>query len=204
VNQKIKSAEMWDQRFDSPEYLYGKQPNDFLKSNYKIIPIGKVLCLGEGEGRNSVFLAKQGYKVTALDYSFTGLKKTESLAKENQVEIELIHADITTYEFFDNAWQGIVSIFCHIRKDFRKEVHQKIVQSLKKNGVYLLEGYSPNQLKYATGGPKHLDLLMELEEIKKEIHGLNIQMAQEITREILEGKLHKGLGSVIQIIGKKA
>ena len=165
MSKKIKSAEMWDQRFDSPEYLYGTEPNVFLKCNYKLIPTGKVLYIGEGEGRNSVFLAKQGYQVTALDYSSSGLKKTEKLAKENQVEVELIHADITEYKLKQNTWQGIVSIYCHIDKVNREKVHKNCVNALAENGVFLLEGYSHNQLKYAIGGPKNLDLLMNLKDI---------------------------------------
>ena len=203
MNPKIKSAEMWDQRFESLEYLYGIDPNDFLKTNYKLIPKGKVLCIGEGEGRNSVFLAKQGYQVTALDYSVTGLKKTENLAKENLVEVELIHADITEYDFSDKKWQGIVSIFCHIHKDFRAEVHRKCKEALTKNGVFLLEGFSPDQLKYATGGPKNLDLLIDLNETKKELSVLDFHVAMDIEREIFEGLLHKGNSSVTQIIGIK-
>jgi 2-polyprenyl-3-methyl-5-hydroxy-6-metoxy-1,4-benzoquinol methylase len=202
MKNKIKSAEMWDERFDSEEYRYGKEANDFLKSNFQEITKGKVLCIGEGEGRNSVFLAKQGYIVTALDYSSTGLKKVEKLALENKVEVELIHADITKYNFEQNVWQGIVSIFCHIDEFSRKEVHKNCVTALSTNGVFLLEGYSPNQLKYATGGPKSLNLLMDLTDIKYELSGLEFLHSQEIEREILEGSLHKGMGSVIQIIGK--
>lgn len=203
MNTKIKSAEMWDTRFDSSEYIYGKEPNDFLKSNFQRLPKGKVLCIGEGEGRNSVFLAKQGYKVTGLDFSLTGLRKTEKLAEENQVEIELIHTDITQYNFQQNKWQGVVSIYCHIHKDYRVNVHKNCVEALTKDGFFLLEGYSPNQLKYATGGPKNVDLLMDLNEMKNELFGLDFILAQETTREVYEGDLHKGLGSVVQIIGKK-
>ena len=135
MSKKFKSAEMWDQRFDSAEYLYGTEPNDFLKTNNKLIPKGKVLCICEGEGRNSVFLAKQGYKITALDYSSTGLKKTEKLAKESKVEINLIHTDITEYDFEQNTWQGVVSIFFHIDKTRRKKIHQDCVHALAANGV---------------------------------------------------------------------
>jgi len=203
MSKKIKSAEMWDQRFASPEYLYGTEPNHFLKSNSKLIPKSKVMCIGEGEGRNSVFLAKQDYNVTAIDYSLTGLKKTEKLAKENKIEVELIHADITEYNFEKNKWQGIVSIFCHIDKISREKLHKNCVNALVENGVFLLEGYSPNQLKYATGGPKNLDLLMNLKDISKELIVLEFLQSQEIERELFEGTLHKGLDSVVQIIGRK-
>jgi len=203
MNNKIKSAEMWDERFASFEYKYGKEANEFIRSNYHLIPKGEVLSIGEGEGRNSVFLAQQGFKVTALDYSIEGLKKTEKLAKENLVKLDLIHADVTEYNFGQKKWQGIVSIFCHFDKVNREKVNNRCVEALKTNGIFLLEAYSPNQLKYATGGPKSLDLLMNLQDIKKELNGLNFQQSKEIVREISEGSLHKGLGSVIQIIGKK-
>lgn len=203
MDKKIKSAEKWDQRFDSPEYKYGKTPNDFLKNNFDIIPKGKVLCIGEGEGRNSVFLALQGYQVTALDYSLNGLKKTEKLAFENNVNLNFIHADVTNYDFRVDKWQGIISIFCHIHEESRVIVHQKCVESLTKNGIFILEGYSPNQLKFETGGPKDLDLLMDLDKVKNELHGLNFQISHEINRKINEGTMHNGMSSVIQIIGKK-
>jgi len=203
MNNKIKSAEMWDERFSSSEYKYGKDANEFIRSNFHLIPKGKVLSIGEGEGRNSVFLAQQGFKVTALDYSTEGLKKTEKLAKENSAEVELIHADVTEYNFEQNDWQGIVSIFCHLDKYNREKVHKECVNALSTNGIFLLEAFSPNQLKYATGGPKSLELLMELEDVKKELIGLEFLKSQELVRELFEGLLHKGLGSVIQIIGEK-
>ena len=203
MDNKIKSAEMWDERFASLEYKYGKEPNDFLKSNFQEIPKGKVLCIGEGEGRNAVYLAKKKYKVTALDYSIEGLKKTEKLAKENSVEVELIHADLAGYNFEQKRWQGIVSIFCHLDKINREKVHEECVNALSTNGIFLLEAYSPNQLKYDTGGPKSLALLMDLKDVKEELNGLNFILSQEMVREVFEGSLHKGIGSVIQIIGKK-
>ncbi|MDA8621947.1 methyltransferase domain-containing protein [Psychrosphaera sp.] len=89
---------MWDNEYDTDEYVYGKLPNDFLKSHYNSIPKGKVLLLAEGEGRNAVFLAKLGYSVTAVDISSVGLKKAEKLAKENNVIIETICADLEVFD----------------------------------------------------------------------------------------------------------
>lgn len=203
MKNKIKTAEMWDNRFNRKEYLYGKKANDFLKSNYQHIPQGNVLCIGEGEGRNSVFLAGKGYNVTALDYSLIGLKKTEKLAKENKVDIRLIHTDITYYEFEENYWQGIVSIFCHLDVSNREKVHNRCVRALAHRGVFLLEGYSHKQLKYATGGPKRSDLLFGLKKIRQELSGLSFPVSREITKELYEGTLPKGKSSVIQVIGIK-
>ena len=203
MKNTIKSAATWDERFNSEEYRYGKEANDFLKSSYQQIPKGKVLCIGEGEGRNSVFLAKQGYNVTALDYSIIGLQKTEKLAKENNVNVNLIHEDITKYKFEINAWNGIVSIFCHFDKSNRQKVHKSCVNALAPGGVFLLEAYSPDQLKYGSGGPKTIDLLMELSEVKNELTGLEFIQAHKVERKIIEGTLHNGMASVIQILAKK-
>ena len=103
---------MWDERYSSEAYAYGKNPNQFLEENYKVIPKGKVLSLAEGEGRNAVFLAKQGYIVTAVDSSQIGLEKARKLAEENEVSIELINADLADFDLGDHEWDGIVSIFC--------------------------------------------------------------------------------------------
>jgi len=194
---------MWDQRYSDAEYAYGKEANEFLKQTVEKIPNGKVLCLGEGEGRNALFLAKSGYDVTAVDYSIEGLKKAEQLAKENNVSLNLIQADLTQHQFEKNYWQGIVSIYCHLPKDQQIKLFQKCVDALDKGGVFILEGFSPRQLKYKTGGPKNPDFLLELEDIKSGLDGLKIEVAHEIERDVVEGLYHTGLASVIQLIGVK-
>lgn len=194
---------MWDQRYGGPDYAYGKNPNDFLKSMVHIIPKGKVFCLGEGEGRNAVFLAQLGYEVTALDYSSAGLLKTRQLASENKVKINVIQTDVTHYQFEKAHWQGIISIFFHIPKKERKALHRKCINALAKGGIFILEAYSPRQIEFATGGPKDPDFLMGLEDVKSELDGLKFEVAHEIEREVHEGQYHNGIGSVIQIAAVK-
>ena len=111
---------MWDERYSPDEYVYGKDPNQFLEDNYNAIPKGKVLSLAEGEGRNAVFLAKQGYSVTAVDASQVGLSKAKKLAEENGVELELIRGDLVDFDIGENKWDGIVSIFCPLPSALRK------------------------------------------------------------------------------------
>ena len=111
---------MWDERYSPDEYVYGKAPNQFLEENYNAIPKGKVLSLAEGEGRNAVFLAKQGYSVTAVDASQVGLSKAKKLAEENGVELELIRGDLVDFDIGENKWDGIVSIFCPLPSALRK------------------------------------------------------------------------------------
>jgi SAM-dependent methyltransferase len=194
---------MWDERYDTKEYVYGKEPNDFLKMNVHSIPKGKVLCLAEGEGRNAVFLAKLGYSVTAVDTSLVGLDKAKKLAEKNSVEIELVHADLAQYDFGKNKWDGIVSIFCPLPSPIRKKMYKNIVQGLKKDGVFLLEAYTPDQLKHGTGGGNSVDVMQTALSLNDELAGLSFIHLTEIEREVLEGTYHTGLGSVVQTIATK-
>ncbi len=194
---------MWDEKYSAPDYIYGTKPNDFLAQNFNLLPKGNILCLAEGEGRNAVFLAKQGYSVTAVDGSAIGLKKAQRLTEDNNVSIEFIHADLADYELGEQKWDGIVSIFCHLPVNIRQNLHQKVVTSLKHNGVMLLEAYTPEQLKHGTGGPPIADLTMTTAQLTEELKGLHFSLIQELEREVVEGTHHTGTGAVIQVIALK-
>ena len=193
----------WDERYAQESYLYGIKPNDFLKGNFQQIPRGKILFLAEGEGRNAVFLARQGYEVTAVDSSAVAMKKADRLAQKNDVSITTIVTDLEDFDLGGEQWDGIVSIFCHLPPALRKNVHTRIVKALKKGGVLLAEAYTPDQLKYKTGGPPMKELLVDLSILKKELYDLRFVHASEIVREVHEGKLHFGKGAVVQIIAVK-
>lgn len=194
---------MWDKRYSVDEYVYGKSPNDFLRENVAKLKNGKVLCLAEGEGRNAVFLAKQGFDVTALDSSAIGLKKAKELALENGVKISTVQADLNDYEFEPDTWDSIVSIFCHLPPELREKVHKGSVNGLKDSGVFLLEAYTPKQLEFGTGGPPFAELMMTLEFLVRDLAGLEFIHGLEKIREVVEGVYHSGKASVVQVIAKK-
>ena len=194
---------MWDQRYSADEYIYGKDPNEFLANAIGKIPKGKVLCVAEGEGRNAVFLAEQGYEVVAVDSSSVGLDKAKKLAKEHGVSIQTIVSDLAHFDINPESWDGIVSIFAHVPPQIRKELHKKIVNGLRPGGVLILEAYRPDQLKYKTGGPPTAEFMMTLEGLEEELKGLNFDYGVELDRDIVEGKFHTGKGAVVQIIGVK-
>lgn len=193
---------MWDQRFSSDEYIYGTEPNEFLRENAAVIPKGDILCLAEGEGRNAVFLAKQGYRVTAVDISAEGIKKTEKLAGENGVTVNTIVANLADFDPGREKWDGVISIFGHVPPDIRRSLHRRVVDSLKENGVFLSEMYRPYQLNYGTGGPPVVELLVSVEQFREELSGLQFELLREVDREIVEGSLHTGMGAVSQVIGR--
>jgi len=194
---------MWDERYSAEGYAYGTSPNEFLVENVNHIPKGKVLSLAEGEGRNAVFLAKQGYDVTAVDGSVVGLNKARKLAEQNSVVVEFIHADLADYDLGRNKWDGIVSIFCPIPSSLRKELYKRVIAGLKQNGVFLLEAYTPEQLKHGTGGGTSVDVLQTEASLRSELAGLKFEHLAELERDVREGVYHTGIGAVVQAIATK-
>lgn len=194
---------MWDERYSVDEYVYGTEPNDFLASNFGAIPKGKVLSLAEGEGRNAVFLAKQGYAVTAVDGSAVGLEKARKLAEANGVVIELIHADLADFDPGENKWDGIVSIFVPLPSEIRRTLYKKLEKALKPGGVFFLEAYRPEQIAFGTGGGSSADTMQKKDSLLAELPELDFSHLVELEREIIEGSLHTGTGAVVQAVGVK-
>ena len=193
----------WDDKYQVDDYLFGTEPNTFLAEQFRAIPKGKVLCLADGEGRNSVFLAQQGYEVTAVDMSLVGINKAKFLAQEKSVEINFVHANLKDFDMGKNCWHGIVSIFCHVPVALRQQLHTEVVAGLNEGGVFLLEAYTPDQLRHGTGGPPNIDLLMSTETLRNELDGLKMERLVELERDVREGASHAGPSSVVQLCARK-
>lgn len=193
----------WDERYALDGWAFGKEPNDFLKSEAHRIPTGRVLCLGEGEGRNAVFLAEEGYEVVGVDRSQVGMDKAQSLAQERNVFIETVVSSIEDFDLTEGEWQGIVSIFFHLPLDLRKRVHESVVRGLGPGGILILEAYTPEQLAFGTGGPPHPERLPTLEILKQELSGLDFLVEREVVREVHEGRMHSGQGAVVQVVAQR-
>lgn len=198
-----KFRDSWNARFDRPDYLFGTEPNDFLVEVATGIPAGPVLCLAEGEGRNAVYVAALGHPVTAVDQSSVGLAKAERLAVERGVTLRFVVADLQDFTIEPDAWSGIVSIFLHIPRATRAEVHRRAVAGLKVGGTFVLEAYTPAHIGLGTGGPRDPDLTPTLEQLREELSGLQIEIGRELRRDVLEGVGHTGPGEVVQILARK-
>ena len=198
---------MWNKRYNEAEYIFGTKPNDFLRDEFSKIPIGgSVLCLAEGEGRNALFLAQQGYQVTATDMSEVGLNKALKLARDRGVDIITQVADLADYEFGEAKWDGIVAIWAHLPTAVRQYVHAQIAPALKPNGVFILEAYTEQQLTMdAVGGPPatQRERFGSLAVLRAELAELEEITGIEKQRMISEGKRHQGLSAVVQFIAKK-
>ena len=194
----------WDERYSEPGFAYGTAPNEFIALVADKIPQGKILSLAEGEGRNAVYLASLGYQVTGVDGSEVGLHKAMELAAERGVSITTIHADLNEFEIEREQWDGIIACYCHVPSAIRIPLHQAAVRGLKPGGVFVLEAFSKEQLAYGTGGPQSVDMLMSLDDLKRELAGLEFIHAVQIEREVREGSGHTGLASVVQVLALKS
>jgi len=192
---------MWNERYAAEEYVYGREPNDFLVSVADRIPPGPVLCLAEGEGRNAVYLAQRGWKVTAVDASEVGLGKARSLAAERGVEITTVVADLADFVIEEGAWSGIVSIWTHVPPAVRVPLHAACVVGLAPGGAFVLEAYWPEQIELGTGGPPQRELMMDRESLTRELAGLELEIAREVSRDIVEGRGHHGPSATVQVLG---
>ncbi|TWU38275.1 SAM-dependent methyltransferase [Novipirellula artificiosorum] len=193
----------WNERYSTPGFAYGTEPNDFLTSVAHRLPLGPVLSLAEGEGRNAVYLAKLGFDVTAVDQSEVGLEKALEFACDQDVSIKTVQADLRDYVIQPNSWSAIISIFCHLPESIRVSLHSSVATGLRSGGMFVLEAYTPEQCGRGTGGPPTPDLMMSLSGLHKELAGLEFLHGCELKREVVEGRYHTGVGSVVQILASR-
>ncbi len=193
----------WDARFAEPGYAYGTEPNHFLVEVAGRIPPGPVLSLGEGEGRNAVYLAGLGYDVTAVDASAVGLAKAAALAAERGVRLTTMVADLADFRIEPGAWSGVVSIFVHLSPALRSQVHAQVLRGLRPGGAFVLEAYTPRQLAFRTGGPTEPERLATLEDLRRDLRGLDLEIGREVERDVTEGKYHGGRAAVVQIVARR-
>ena len=194
---------LWEERFSPEAYLFGTDPNEFLRDSVAMLPAGSVLCLAEGEGRNAVFLAERSYDVHSVDLASAGVAKTLRLAEQRGVEVDAVAGDLEMFDIGTDRWDAIVSIFAHMPPHVRRGLHARVVAALKPGGVFLLEAYTPAQVGRGTGGPSTGETTMTLGALSDELAGLEFLHAVEIDRDVIEGPGHTGVGSVVQIIARK-
>jgi len=196
-----KLRQFWDQRYADADYAYGRAPNEFLVSQLAQIRTGgEVLCVADGEGRNSVWLAAQGLHVTAVDISPQGIAKARALAQEQGVALHTEVADLSAYQMGEARWDAVVSIFLHLPPLLRRSFHARCLQALKPGGVFIYEAYGDQQLGLGTGGPKELGLLPQALDVAADFVGGESLHAYDGLREVREGALHSGQGYVLQFV----
>ena len=190
----------WNKKFKKDEMFYGEKPNQFIKLKSELLTAkSEVLCLGEGEGRNAIFLAKKGHKVIAFDTSDIGLAKLEINSKEENLDIKTKCFDLKDWND-DFKYQNIIASYLHLEEPLRNQVFQKIYNKLLPNGYFIAEFFSKSQINYSSGGPKNIELLYDKESFNLVFPKSSIIYLEQEEIELSEGIGHNGLASVIRVI----
>jgi 2-polyprenyl-3-methyl-5-hydroxy-6-metoxy-1,4-benzoquinol methylase len=195
--------EFWNERFSTEEYIYGKNPNKFFKEKIDKLKPGRLLLLGEGEGRNSVYAAIKGWEIDAVDFSQTAKEKALKLAKKNNANINYTISNLADFIPRENFYDVIGLIFTHLKPNSRKVVHKRIVKSLKKTGLIILEAFEKEQLGKRSGGPQSEEMLYSKEELQNDFKDLSIHLLKKEIVLLDEGDKHIGDASVIKFVGEK-
>lgn len=194
----------WDERYSGDDYAYGTEPNRWLVEHVeRIAPGGRVLSLGEGEGRNAVWLAEHGFFVDAVDGSPVGLEKARRLAVLRGVRIDTVVEDLSRYQAAPSAYDALLLAFVHLPPALRVIVHAKGAVALKPGGVVILEAFTPRQLAFSSGGPKDPAALYEPDAIRADFPGVSWDILEEVETELDEGAHHRGRAAVLRGVGRR-
>lgn len=198
----------WDERYSSEEFAYGTKPNNYLREQLTLLKPGKILFPAEGEGRNAVFASTQGWQVSAFDISANGRNKALQLAEQQGTTIDYQVGELSTLNYQEQQFDAIALIYAHFPGDIKSSIHQMLNQYLRKGGFIIFEAFSKSHLEYIAknkkvGGPKDIESLFSIEEIKADFPDYNIIELEETEIELNEGLFHNGTGSVIRFVGQK-
>lgn len=198
----------WNDRYSENEYAFGEKPNNYLEEQLKKIKTGTILFPAEGEGRNAVYAAKLGWTVSAFDISTEGKNKAFKLAKNNGVTIDYQVGELQTLNYDFEQFEAIGLIYAHFPANIKSKYHKLLDKYLRKDGIIIFEAFSKNHINYRSknekiGGPKDLDSLFSIEELKSDFENYEIIELVEKEIKLSEGLYHNGKGSVIRFVGRK-
>lgn len=201
----LDPASTWDNRFESQDYIFGLEPNDYLRAQIAhLTPGGKVLCVADGEGRNGVWLARQGMCVDAFDISEVGVAKARKLAVDAGVTVDFSVADSDHWPWPVEAYDTVAAIFVQFADPpTRERLFAHMVRSLQRGGLLVLQGYTPKQLDYKTGGPPILSHLYTPDMLRSAFSALEIIELQEYETDLTEGTQHHGRSALIGLLARK-
>jgi SAM-dependent methyltransferase len=196
--------ERWNARFSAEHYVFGTAPNAFLAAQApRLKPGMRALCVADGEGRNSVWLAQQGLRVTAFDYSPTGLAKARKLAAQAGVTVDYHQADIRAWDWDAAQYDVVAAIFFQfLTPAERPPVFEGLKRALKPGGLLIVQGYLPEQIEYGTGGPKARENMYTEELLRRHFGDLEILHLAAHHDVVDEGPGHSGMSALIDLIAR--
>jgi SAM-dependent methyltransferase len=201
----MSELERWEARFSAADYIFGTAPNAFLAAQKGLLPkSGRALAVADGEGRNGVWLAEQGLDVLSIDFSPKAQAKARALAQRRNVRLSTELADATKWRWPEAAFDVVVVIFTQFANPSERSVmFAGIRKALKPGGLLLLQGYTPKQLQFGTGGPKQVEHLYTRDLLQREFGSFSDLRIEEYDRELQEGSAHAGMSAVIDLVARK-
>ena len=198
-------AQTWDARFSADEYIFGTEPNVWLAQHQALLaPGSQVLAVADGEGRNSVWLAQQGMHVDAFDISPVGVAKARKLADSAGVAVNFTICDCNDWDWQANRYDAVVAIFIQFADpEMRARIFEQTYKTLKPGGLFILQGYTPKQLEYKTGGPSLVEHLYTEELITTLAKDFKILELVSYEKELSEGPRHTGMSALLGLVARK-
>ncbi len=195
---------MWEDRFQTPDYVFGTEPAAFLKTHAHHLTAGQTaLCVADGEGRNSVYMAQLGLKVTALEFAPSAIAKARALAKARDVTVDFRDVDVLAYDY-PEQYDVVAGIFIQfVNPTLRRALFKKMASALAPGGLMLLHGYTPKQLEYKTGGPPFVDNMYTDVVLRGLFPGWEVLESHEYEADISEGRGHSGQSALIDFIARR-
>lgn len=199
------AAQTWNQRFGTADFIFGTAPNEWLREHAHLWQTGqRVLCVADGEGRNSVWLAQQGLVVDAYDIAEVGVAKARQLAETKGVSVNYSVADSDSFAYGDGLYDGVAAIFVQFADPaMRQRLFAHIQRTLKPGGTLILQGYTPRQLNYKTGGPPFASHMYTEPMLREAFTGFEVLALREYEAELTEGNQHKGRSALIGLVARK-
>lgn len=206
--EKDTWTKRWDDRYDAEEFAYGEQPNDYLKEQLTKLEAGSILFAAEGEGRNAVFAARNGWNVSAFDISDKGKDKALKLARKNNATLDYRVGELPVLQYEQESFDAIALIYSHFPADIKSVYHKTLDKYMRSGGWLIFEAFSKKHLEYLAmdervGGPKDIDMLFSIDEIRSDFPNYDFVELIETEIELSEGLYHNGKGSVIRFLARK-
>lgn len=202
------NKEFWNQRYASDEYAYGEEPNAYFRKQLLNLAPGKILLPADGECRNGVFAARQGWEVHAFDISKEARKKALRLAGKHGVHVDFKVADLAHLELEQESFDVIALIFAHFPPDKKHDFHKKIISWLKPGGTLIFEAFHKSHVELSAknpqaGGPKNPGMLFDKAEVGEIFSDFDFSELDETVAELEEGLFHVGKSSLVRFTAIK-